>query len=60
MPPYQRLKRAEAVARERFPQASDVRALWTPANEDDVTVEVWTGSGKSASARVLPLSAVTS
>lgn len=42
--PYERLARAETVARERFPQASGVKALWTPASEaSDVMVEVWTG-----------------
>jgi hypothetical protein len=42
--PYDKLKRAEAVARERFPEANRVHALWTPASSaGEVVVEVWTG-----------------
>lgn len=45
--PYDRLARAEEVARERFPEANRVHALWTPASAaSDVMVEVWTGEPK--------------
>jgi hypothetical protein len=44
MAPYERLRRAEEVARERFPAANRVHALWTPQSQaSDVVVEVWTG-----------------
>lgn len=49
--PYERLARAEEVARERFPEANEVKALWTPASaHGDVVVEVWTGEGRDARA----------
>jgi hypothetical protein len=45
--PYDRLARAEEVARERFPEATRVKALWTPASANsDVIVEVWTGDDR--------------
>lgn len=49
--PYERLARAEEVARERFPEANKVHALWTPASvASDVVVEIWTGEGKRSRA----------
>lgn len=45
--PYPKLERAEAVARERFPDATRVKALWTPASAaGEVCVEVWTGADR--------------
>jgi hypothetical protein len=41
--PYALLARAEGDARERFPDATRVRALWTPASACEVHVEVWRG-----------------
>jgi hypothetical protein len=50
--PYVRLANAEVRARERFPEAINVRAMWTPANTDsDVHVEVWTRVEPSEPAR---------
>jgi hypothetical protein len=52
MAPYERLRRAEAVARERYPDANRVHALWTPQSPvSDVMVEVWTGEPRRESAR---------
>ena len=40
---YVKLATAECEAREEYPNAAAVVALWTPANSDtDVCVEIWT------------------
>lgn len=41
--PYALLGRAERDAHERFPDATRVHALWTPASACEVHVEVWRG-----------------
>jgi hypothetical protein len=40
--PYEDLARAEALAQEAFPDATNVKAIWAPASDHDVLVEVWT------------------
>lgn len=39
---YVALANAELDAREKYPDAFSVRAVWTPASEAPVHVEVWT------------------
>lgn len=40
--PYTRMAEAEQLARAEFPEALNVRAVWTPEGEHDVLVEIWT------------------
>ena len=42
-PPYAELARAEQDARELYPNATRVHALWTPASAHEVHVEIWHG-----------------
>jgi hypothetical protein len=39
--PYERLEAAQRNARECFPDAKRIVAVWTPANESEIAVEVW-------------------
>lgn len=39
--PYTLLARAEQDAREQFPNAFRVKALWTPGSACEVNVEIW-------------------
>lgn len=41
--PYARLERAQDIVREQYPNATRVRALWTPAGASEIVVEVWHG-----------------
>lgn len=57
--PYERLRAAEDSARACFPDALRVVAVWTPANEYDVAVEVWTSAGgRRERAQVFPANAL--
>lgn len=42
--PYVRMAEAELAARDAHPEARALRAMWTPANADDVIVEVYTAT----------------
>lgn len=48
-PPYSRLRAAERRVRAAHPDARKVKALWTPASEHEISVEVWHGDGSGAS-----------
>lgn len=46
-PPYTRMANAEQLARERFDDALNVRAVWTPEGEHDIHVEVWVADDRT-------------
>jgi hypothetical protein len=50
-PPYERMRSAERQAQGMFPEATNVKALWTPGSEHDIAVEVSFGRSR----RVLPV-----
>lgn len=52
--PYARLRSAERQARNMFPEATGVKALWTPASDVEIAVEVSFGRAR----RVLPVVAL--
>ena len=41
--PYAALERARKAACKKFPNATRVVALWTPAGQTETCVEVWHG-----------------
>lgn len=44
--PYRALRGAERHARKQHPDATRIKAIWTPAHADhDVHVEVWSEDG---------------
>jgi hypothetical protein len=45
--PYDRLEAAAERARKRYPDAKRIKALWTPANGNDITVEVHDHDGRA-------------
>lgn len=48
--PYARLRRAEVNARREHPEATRVKAAWTPSSEHEIHVEVWA----NGNAQVVP------
>lgn len=43
--PYRALRGAERHARKQHPEATRIKAIWTPASAHDVHVEVWSEDG---------------
>lgn len=48
---YVALANAEVEAREKYPDAFSIRAMWTPASADPIHVEVWTRDERTGAPR---------